>query len=445
MSHKLLWGEGQFLRPQHFQQQDAYHERQLQRNLRLVHPYAWGVERMVVDHDALASGMLRLHDLALRFPDGELIDAPAVDPLPEPLDLNQASWDSDSLTVHAALPCLKPYGGNVASGAAAHAERYRMLERDTADQFTQAAAAQLAYLCRGIQLLADGQARDGLEHLPLLRVRRLAAGGYELDREFVAPSLTLDGAPALLNQLRRLLDALQAKVNALYGHQREPNRNVLELRSADTASFWLLHTASSGYASLAHHAQHPRLHPERLYQSLLQLAGALMTFSKQWTLADLPPYQHAEPGPAFASVNAIIRDLLDTVISTRYLAIPLASSKPSYYQGQLVSDRINERTAFLLAVHADMPLHELVEAVPIRFKVGAPDDVEKLVLSALPGVRLQHAPQLPSAVPVRPETCYFTVDSKGPIFERMLQAKSVCVYAPSGMNGLRLELVALLD
>ena len=27
MSHaKILWGEGLFLRPQHFQQQDAYHE-----------------------------------------------------------------------------------------------------------------------------------------------------------------------------------------------------------------------------------------------------------------------------------------------------------------------------------------------------------------------------------------------------------------------------------
>ena len=26
MSSKILWGEGLFLRPQHFQQQDRYHE-----------------------------------------------------------------------------------------------------------------------------------------------------------------------------------------------------------------------------------------------------------------------------------------------------------------------------------------------------------------------------------------------------------------------------------
>jgi type VI secretion system protein ImpJ len=90
-----------------------------------------------------------------------------------------------------------------------------------------------------------------------------------------------------------------------------------------------------------------------------------------------------------------------------------------------------------------MPAVELVEVVPLRFKVGAPDDVEKLVLSAMPGVRLAHAPQVPAAVPVRPDTCYFTLDSKGPLYERMLQAQSIEIYAPSGMRELRLELIAV--
>ena len=47
----------------------------------------------------------------------------------------------------------------------------------------------------------------------------------------------------------------------------------------------------------------------------------------------------------------------------------------------------------------------LAEAVPQRFKLGAPDDVDKLVLSATGGVRLVHAPQVPAAIPVRPDAC----------------------------------------
>jgi type VI secretion system protein ImpJ len=139
----------------------------------------------------------------------------------------------------------------------------------------------------------------------------------------------------------------------------------------------------------------------------------------------------------------IVRELLDTVISSRYFAIALSQPKPAHHRGMLDSGKISEDTTFYLAVSADMPAVELVEAVPLRFKVGAPDDVEKFVLSAMPGVRLTHAPQVPAAVPVRPDTCYFVLEAKGPLYERMLQAQSIEIYAPAGMRELRLELIAV--
>jgi type VI secretion system protein ImpJ len=168
-----------------------------------------------------------------------------------------------------------------------------------------------------------------------------------------------------------------------------------------------------------------------------------MTFSKSWTLADLPPYQHADPGPSFAKVYQVIRELLDTVISSKYFAIVLNEVRPSYHLGMLDSGKIDDKTTFYIAVSADIPTIELVDAVPLRFKVGAPDDVEKCVLSALPGVRLQYAPQLPAAVPVRPDTCYFMLEAKGNMYERMLQAQSMSIYVPSGMKELKLELLAV--
>jgi type VI secretion system protein ImpJ len=74
----------------------------------------------------------------------------------------------------------------------------------------------------------------------------------------VPPSLSIEGAPGLHGMLTRLMEKLLAKVNALYGHYREPSKNVVELRGGDVASFWLLHTASSGYAALTHFLAHPR-------------------------------------------------------------------------------------------------------------------------------------------------------------------------------------------
>ncbi|HEY0064736.1 MAG TPA: type VI secretion system baseplate subunit TssK [Telluria sp.] len=444
MTSKILWGEGLFLRPQHFQQQERYQDHQLHEAIKAVHPYAWGVNSLQVDRDALANNVLRVLDISARFQDGELVDAPSVDALPDPVDLSTLLPAQQSVTFYVALPAFKPFGGNFAPlGQTANAARFVQVNQETPDLYTQAAPAQLSFLKKTVRLVAEFEARDSFVHFPLLRVRRVATGGFELDPGLVPPSITIRAAPILFLQLRRLIDALQAKVSALYGHHHEPSRNVIEFRSGDMSSFWLLHTASSACASLTHYFHHPGLHPERLYAELLGLAGALMTFSKSWTLADLPPYLHADPGPGFGKLGLIIRELLDTVISSKYFAITLDLIKPSYYLGTLDSGKIDDKTTFYLTVSAAMALLELIEAVPLRFKIGAPDDVEQFVLSAMPGVRLQHAAQVPAAVPVRPDTCYFMLEAKGPMYERMLQAQSISIYVPDGLRELTLGLVAV--
>ena len=75
--------------------------------------------------------------------------------------------------------------------------------------------------------------------------------------------------------------------------------------------------------------------------------------------------------------------------------------------------------------------------------LSARSKVTPFVLSAMPGVRLSHAPQVPAAVPVRPDTVYFTIEAKGQMYERMLQAQSISIYVPSGMRELSLELIAV--
>jgi type VI secretion system protein ImpJ len=458
MPSKVLWGEGLFLRPQHFQQQERYHEARLNQTACALHPYCWGVRKMTVDLDALKSDVLRIEELSLLFPDGEVYRAPDGDVLPPQVRLGELPPDLQTVTYHAALPALRIHGENCPAvyddddagfpGAdMSNAMRYARHERETQDLYTDAAEAPVTYLRKALRLIADGEALEAYESFPLLRLRRVATGGFEPDPGFIPPSLSIDAVSSpgvgLYGGLARLMEKLLAKVAALYGDLREPSRNVVEIRGGDVSSFWLLHTASAGYAALAHYLHHRDLHPERLYGALLELAGGLMTYSRSYRLEDLPSYVHADPGPPFARLDGIIRDLLDTVISSRYFTIALHRDRPSYYHGALDSGRINLQTTLYLAVAADMPALRLVEAVPLQFKVGAPEDVDKFVLSALPGVKLSHAPQVPSAIPVRPDTYYFVLDGRGALYESMLKAQSISVYVPNGLRELRLELIAV--
>ncbi len=441
---KVLWGEGLFLRPQHFQQQDAYHEAQIRQALLTAQPFGWGLRSLDIDQDALSSGTLRIERIDAVLPNGERYLAPDEDRLPAPLSLDGLDLDEGATDILLAVQHLRPHGGNASpEGDTEESTRYLIDNRDTVDLFTDAAEAPLPVLVKTSVLKAASDSTDAYLTVPILRLRKTPANGYEKDPRFVPPSLTLAGAPLLQLQLRRLLDALQAKINALYGFHREPSKHIIEFRSGDVASFWLLHTASSAFAALSHLHQNPLLHPERLFQELLRLAGGLMTFSKGFTVNDLPAYEHANPGPAFLKLDHLLRELLETVISTRYFSIALSEPKPAFHMGRLESEKIDDDTAFYLSIQAAMPMAQLIESVPLQFKVGAPDDVDKLVLSAMGGVRLEHAAQVPPAIPVKPNATYFSLDRRSALYDRMLQAGTITIYIPESFGDLKLELIAV--
>ena len=150
-----------------------------------------------------------------------------------------------------------------------------------------------------VKLIAHNEPRDQFLSVPLLRLRRAATGGFELDDTFVPPSLSIDASPILhpaaAPPARRAAGQGQRAVRP--SPRAEPS-NVIEFRSGDIASFWLLHTASAAFASLAHSVPAPGAASRAPVRGAAELAGALMTFSKSWTLADLPAYQHDDPGPA---------------------------------------------------------------------------------------------------------------------------------------------------
>ncbi|WP_300752560.1 type VI secretion system baseplate subunit TssK [Janthinobacterium sp.] len=454
MAAKVLWGEGLFLRPQHFQRQDQYHETRLHHTASALHPYLWGVAHMEWDTEALKTNTLRLNALSAIFRDGEVFDAagdgaPGGDTLPPAVDLSALPPALQEVTYYAALPAVNREGANYSlqnfseGGDTPANTRFVHALRATPDLFTDSAVADVAYLKKNLRLIPDSEARGSYDCLPLIALRRTVSGGFEAVPSFMPPILAITGAPRLHGLLERLLDALQAKVDALHGHHREPSRNVIEFRSGDVSSFWLLHTVSTAAAALMHYVRHPALHPERLYEALLALAGGLLSYSRHYTLASLPAYDHGQPGPCFAAIDSIIRELVDTVISSKYFSIALLEDKPSYHLGKLDSGKIDQHTTLYLAIRAAMPAIELVDIVPVRVKVGAPEDVDKCVLSAMPGVKLSHAPQVPAAIPVRPDTYYFAIENRGVLYEQMLKAQSISVYVPAGIRDLQLELIAV--
>ena len=444
-THRILWGEGVFLRPQHFQQQDLFQENRITHCLALMHAHPWGVEAVELDQDALAGGLLAVNRLETVFQDGTLFQAPASEPLPIARRLDHLPTPALETLVHACFPIINAFGGNccLPGEAAGRPVRFHLEPVQAADLFTDALESEVTVLRAQVRIMTEAENRDGHYSVPIARLVRNPAGAWSVDETYLPPALAIRGAPPLLGILRRLLDILQVKSRALAKAHRERARSVMEYGTSDISSFWLLHTVNSAYPHLNHLLTFPQAHPEEAYRVLARLAGELLTFSSALTLADLPAYRHEDLTGTFHGLDILLRELLETVISNRYVLIPLLDNRPSFHVGRLESDRFLEGCDFYLSVAGDLPADEIIKAVPLKFKVGSPDDVDKLLNSAMPGVNLHHVNRTPVAVPVRIGNHYFALDPIGPIFERMLKARCICLHVPPSLPSLKLELIAV--
>lgn len=437
---KLLWSEGLAIGPQQFQQLDRYHEARLQRLLSLTRPHLWGVQEVSWNRDALLNNSLRADSLVLVFQDGDIYEAPLSDALPAAVDLSRLPPDEHCFTFYAALPAMKAHGGNLATDA-----RYLQDDVETPDLYSEAVSVAVAYLKKRVCLLSQLEPLQDYLAIPLVRLQRGGRGGFEIDASYLPPCLSIRSDPALHKMLDALIERLAAKIASLYSRHRQPGQHAVEFHGGDMSSFWMLNTLSTAIATLSHCASYGRQHPEQLFQALTGLAGGLMTFSRKYALADLPVYQHDEPAPGFGKLDLIIRDLVDTVLLSRYFAIPLETDmyKSTHHRAVLDPARVDMHTALCLAVNAEMPALELVAVVPLQFKISSPDHLDQLVARALPGAELRHMAQVPAEVPVRPHTYYFAIENKGALHEAMIRAQAIAIYVPSGIRGLKLELFGI--
>ena len=91
--NRVIWSDGLFLQPQHFQQQERYFERFMEARCQGLVPHSWGFTEIEFEADLLSIGKVALRRLAGVFPDGTPFRMPDDDPLPKPLDIGTDARD----------------------------------------------------------------------------------------------------------------------------------------------------------------------------------------------------------------------------------------------------------------------------------------------------------------------------------------------------------------
>jgi type VI secretion system protein ImpJ len=449
--HRVVWTKGMFLTPQHFQTQDQFFQDALQFRFAASHYANWGVSELNIDAEAVANGLIRIVSCSGIMPDGETFDIPETDDIPPSRSVGEHFPPTrDALDVFLAIPENRPRTRNVTiPGAEQGADgppttRYLAETRMFTDDNAIAEEKPVQVARRAFRLLFDDEYRDGFSCLRIARVKRNAAGIPILDPRFVAPCLNLASSSYLTMLLRRQIEILATKSATLSGPRRHHGKALADFPASETANFWLLHTVNSYLPELKHIWKVRHGHPEPAYVSMLRLAGALSTFSLEAHPDNLPDYDHDDLGRCFTLLDDQIRDLMETVIPSKFVAVPLEVRDRFIWGGAVTEDQYFRDSQFFLAVSAKMGVDDLIRKVPQLIKISAQDDIQRLVRHSLPGVTLRHTPVPPSAIPMKLDNQYFSLNQGGPLWEAIMLSRQLAAYAPGEIVDPKMELVIVL-
>jgi type VI secretion system protein ImpJ len=444
-TQKVLWTKGVLLSPQHLQTQDRFLEDLIEFRLASLVFSPWGFSRLELDREALAGGSLAVASAAGIFPDGLVFDSPQSDPLPAPKPLEE-HWKADatSLDVFLAIPEHQLGGHNVSTLQAKRNSRYASEMVTRRDENTGLAERPIQVARKNLRLLTSSENLEGNVSLQVARLVRSTAGTLELDPRFVPPLLDLAASDYLLAVARRLVEILTARSTTLSGMRRQRNQSLADFGVADVANFWLLYTVNTHLPRFRHLYETRRGHPSELYSAMLALAGALTTFSTRVHPRDLPEYSHGDLGGCFAALDVMLRELLETVVPATHVALPLQMTQPSIYATAIDQDRYFAAPQMYLAMSASARQDELLRKAPQLIKISSADQIDRLIRQALPGVRMQHVPNPPSALPVKLNYHYFLLDRSGPDWDTIRMGRNLAAYVPSDFPDVSLELVIIL-
>ncbi|MBS0422980.1 MAG: type VI secretion system baseplate subunit TssK [Proteobacteria bacterium] len=443
-NNKVIWSEGMFLQPQHFQQQNRYHERLLENRIAPMLGYHWGFSSLELNSAALMLGKIQLTSGRGIFPDGTPFNFPEQDKAPLPLDIDVNLRDE---VIVLALPVQRVSATETDSGDGqdSNLARYSTEEIEVSDNNTQNpsnACVQIGQL--RFRLMRKRDATDAYTVLGVVQVsERRADNQVVLYKEFVPPLLHVGSDTMLSGYLQELCGMLHQRGEELASLITQPGHRGI----AEIADFLRLQTINRYEALFKHLTKISVLHPERLYNLCLGFAGDMSAFDEKNSRrpSNYNEYHHDALALCFSSLMTELRRLLAQEGISNVVPIELEERQHSI-RIALVHDKSLFKSAnFILAVNAQLPAEAIRVKIPVQVKAGPFEKIRDLVNLALPGIPLTPLPVAPRQLPFHAGFNYFELERKNELWKLLEHSAGLVIHIGGEFPGLALELWAIKE
>jgi type VI secretion system protein ImpJ len=438
--NRVVWSEGLFLRPQHFQQQVRYFERYVEGRARELRAHSWGFAELELESDLLAIGKVGLRRAAGVFPDGTPFCMPDDDPLPPPLELTPQARDERVFLAIA----LRKEGARESDGRETvdGLVRFKSREFETRDITSDSStAATLEVAGLRSRLLLASEPREDFACIPLTQVRECRADkAVVLDDGFIPTVLNAHRSARLATFMTELQGLLHQRGEALAARAVASGRGG----AAEIADFLLLQAVNRYEPLIDHYLVDHFVHPEAFYRLCVEIAGELATLTASTRRpVKLPGYHHEELRTSYDPLIAALRAALSVVLEQNAVPIPLEKKRFNISVGVVNDKSLFETAAFVLAARADVQGEVLRKGFPAQTTIATVESIATLVNDHLPGVPLQPLAVVPRQIPFHAGFVYFELERNDARFRELKSGGGLAIHVPESFPGLSMQLWAI--
>jgi type VI secretion system protein ImpJ len=437
---EVMWSEGMFLLPHHFQFADRNRDTRLRQATEHVAPYNWGFKHLEIDEPALENSLFRIRNCSILLEDGTQLSSPGNLDL-DSRSLKEGSSDgSEYLDIYIAVSSWRPDTANViidSDKAGTNERRYRREETEVVDE-------NLGDNLRIIQLkryrgriLWGSEPSEGYEKIQAARVKLSPSGeSVTLDPGFVPPVVDIRAWLPLRVLCEDVYSGLSMASTALV--RDFSDRDFSELLGSPKgpeAVFKMLAT-NAPLAALGQLCKTPNVHPYWMYLELLRLAATLGIFSDHREPPDFPAYRHEQLGLCFQSLKGIIGGLLD-LIGTRAFFQREFTLRNNRWEVDLTEKWLDGNKRLFIGVGGEEDALRLDRNVS-KIKLSSPDDVVKVTQKRLQGVGIRRLRSVPTMLPERRGAHYFQMQTTGDFWRNIEMERVIAI---SGAEDLAYKFV----
>lgn len=440
LDSKVVWSEGMFLNPQHFQQQERYFERYIEGKCSAFGAYGWGLHYFEVDQQLLNLGKISVTRARGVFPDGSPFNFPDIDVAPPVLEVPE---NTHNAIVYLAIPVKRAGAVDVLSEDNTQGlARYYSTEQTVRDVTSESGDNITLNVGKlRFRLLLESDDLSGYACIGLLRIAESREDkNVLLDDQYIPTVLDCNATPKLSGFLTELAGLLHHRGESIAGRLADTKRGG----TAEIADYMMLQLINRLEPMTNHLASINGLHPLSLYAESLQMVGELSTFvTKNKRPQSFDAYLHDNLQKTFVPVISALRQCLSMVFEQTAVSMNLVEKKYGIRVAEITDRSLLTTASFVLAARANVQENALRMHLPAQIKIAPVERIRQLVNAAMPGITLKPLPVAPRQIPYHSGFTYFELEKQSDFWKELQHSGGFALHIGGDFPGLELEFWAI--